>query len=322
MQYSFEIQEATDYGVSESIMIWNFRFWILKNKANNKHLYEGRTWTYNTHEAFQRLFPFWTKDQVRRIIEKLIQKDILIKGNFNENTYNKTTWYAFAEESKFMSTELIISHMADLPNRNGENAKSKWQNREMDVAKTGNGTGKNAKYIKETDIKPDIKPYSFSKEQNADQKSATKSDLEEYKKEKKYLSDVEDFFLHYGEKNWKGIENRYICFDRWEKRFKKLNPSAYIEPKPIGYKTKLVEESEEIKELRSRIPLELDKINKRDAIQLFGKYCPIEKTESGFVIYVTDKRALEFQECLNNLDLTIIMKRKTLLTNPNNEESE
>ena len=156
MQYTFDVQEAIEYGVDEAIMIWNLRFWILKNKANNKHLYDGKTWTYNSHEAFQRLFPFWTKDQVRRILERLLTKKVIIKGNFNNNSYNKTAWYAFVDEAKFMSSSLILSHMANLPDRDGENAKSIWQNRKIDVAESENGIGENAK--SNTDIKPNVKP--------------------------------------------------------------------------------------------------------------------------------------------------------------------
>jgi hypothetical protein len=156
MQYSFDVQEAVKYGDRQAIIIWNFRFWIVKNKANNKHQYEGqdgviRTWTYNKIEALQKLFPFWSPDQVRRFIDKMVKDKVLIKDNFNQSQYDRKTWYAFCDESKFLTSDLLINHLANLPDGKGNNAKSNLQNREMEVADVPN-------INKDTDIKPDIKP--------------------------------------------------------------------------------------------------------------------------------------------------------------------
>jgi hypothetical protein len=99
--YGFSVEYAIQYGLDEAIMIQNLQFWIMKNKANNKHFYDGRTWTYNSLEAFQALFPFWTAKQIRRIIDSLIQKGIIIKGNYNKTPYDRTSWYAFENEEVF-----------------------------------------------------------------------------------------------------------------------------------------------------------------------------------------------------------------------------
>lgn len=74
MLYSFNVNIAVEYGVEEAIFLHNLYFWIAKNKANNKHFYEGAFWTYNSLEAFTELFPFWSQKQIRRIIKKLKDK--------------------------------------------------------------------------------------------------------------------------------------------------------------------------------------------------------------------------------------------------------
>lgn len=102
MFYSFDVDLAKKYGVDEAIMIHNFQFWIVKNRTNRKHFYDGRTWTYNSIEAFQKLFSFWTKRQIERILGRLIKENILLKGNFNKNSYDRTNWYAFAQESLYL----------------------------------------------------------------------------------------------------------------------------------------------------------------------------------------------------------------------------
>lgn len=94
----FDVKDAEKYGVDGAIMINNFRFWIAKNKANKKHFYDGNYWTYNSVEAFSELFPYWTKAQIRRILNKLIEQGVLGVGNFNKSSYDRTKWYCLNEE--------------------------------------------------------------------------------------------------------------------------------------------------------------------------------------------------------------------------------
>jgi len=101
MAYHFEEDEAFEFGDREAILIYNFRFWIRKNKANGKHFYDGRTWTYNKVEAFGKLFRFWTIDQVRRLLDSLVKQNVLLKGNYNQNPHDRTCWYAFTDEARF-----------------------------------------------------------------------------------------------------------------------------------------------------------------------------------------------------------------------------
>ena len=134
MHHSFDTQLAQIYGLEEAIMIGNFQHWILKNKANQKHEYEGRTWTYNSIKAFSVIYPYWTPKQIRRILDSLVSQNVLIKGSFTHNQYDRTLWYAFLDECMFLNGQI------ELPKRaNGE-------------AQMGNCI---------TDIKPNIKPNTI-----------------------------------------------------------------------------------------------------------------------------------------------------------------
>lgn len=101
--FSFDVQTATDYGVDEAIMIQNFIFWIEKNLAGGRHYHDGRTWTYNTQEAFTFLFPFWSYKQIRRIVDSLIKQNVLITGNYNKHSFDRTLWYAFKDQDKWLN---------------------------------------------------------------------------------------------------------------------------------------------------------------------------------------------------------------------------
>ena len=78
MTYQFDTDIAALYGVDESIMIANLQFWIRKNEANGKHFHDGRFWTYNSIDAFTKLFPFWTARQIRRILKSLEEKGVIV----------------------------------------------------------------------------------------------------------------------------------------------------------------------------------------------------------------------------------------------------
>ena len=107
MDYHFNVEIAKEHGVESAIIIQNFIFWICKNKANGNNQYDGRTWTYNSIKALETLFPFWTGRQIRRILDNLVKKGVLVKGNYNKMAYDRTTWYAFASEAIYISGQSI-----------------------------------------------------------------------------------------------------------------------------------------------------------------------------------------------------------------------
>jgi len=97
MNHSFDVGIAKRFGVNEAIFIENLRFWINKNKANKRHFYDGRYWTYNSVKAFAELFPYWSKQQVERLIQKLKAANVLLIGHYNPNSYDRTNWYSFSD---------------------------------------------------------------------------------------------------------------------------------------------------------------------------------------------------------------------------------
>lgn len=108
--HGFEIADANKYGVEGAVMLTNLVFWIAKNKANEKHEHDGRTWTYNSAKAFAKLFPYWSEKQVRRILDSLIKDGAIVTGSFNESSYIHTRWFALVDESR-------LSGHIDLPKR-------------------------------------------------------------------------------------------------------------------------------------------------------------------------------------------------------------
>lgn len=103
-EHSFSVRVAEQYGVYAAIILKNLAFWIEKNIANGKHCHDGRTWTYNSYRAWSELFPYLSAKQLRTTLNKLVENGILLKGNFNKSAYDRTNWYAFVNENKWVKS--------------------------------------------------------------------------------------------------------------------------------------------------------------------------------------------------------------------------
>lgn len=108
MNHSFDVDTAVEHGVHAAILHQTIVFWVLKNKANGKHLHDGRHWTYNSAKAFTELFPYLSADQIQRNLKKLEEAGLVATGCFNSSPYDRTRWYSTAEG--------IVTDSADLRN--------------------------------------------------------------------------------------------------------------------------------------------------------------------------------------------------------------
>lgn len=97
MTHSFKVALAKEFGVEEAILIHNFYFWIKENKANDRNCFDGRYWTFNSQKAYAEWFSYLSEGKIKRIINNLVEKGILMKGNYNPNQYDRTNWYAFTD---------------------------------------------------------------------------------------------------------------------------------------------------------------------------------------------------------------------------------
>ena len=122
MEHSFNVDIAKEYGVYEAIVLRHFQFWIQHNKANETNFYAGRYWTYNSRKAMSEIFPYFSEDQLKRIINKLIADGLLIKGNFNENKMDRRLWYALTDKGLELCPLNSRLHGADSSNALGETA--------------------------------------------------------------------------------------------------------------------------------------------------------------------------------------------------------
>ena len=84
---------AAVVGLNEAIVLQQIHYWIEINKKANRNHNDGYYWTYNSYEAWHEQFPFWSKNTIVRIIEKLEKSNLIVTGNYNKLKLDRTKWY-------------------------------------------------------------------------------------------------------------------------------------------------------------------------------------------------------------------------------------
>lgn len=133
MVHNFDTDIAEQYGLLEAILLNHIYYWIEKNRANEANFHDETYWTYNSTRAFNELFPYVSERQIKNALKHLREEGILLTGNYNKSSYDRTLWYALSKKG--------LSIVQKCP---------------MEETREGNGTVENVQPI--PDIKPDNKP--------------------------------------------------------------------------------------------------------------------------------------------------------------------
>ncbi|MCE4957689.1 DnaD domain-containing protein [Macrococcoides caseolyticum] len=85
---------ATHIGLNEAIILQQMHYWLSKSTHN----YDNRFWIYNTIKGWSKQFPFWSESTIKRAINNLIKKGLIVVGNYNKAKFDKTLWYSIDYE--------------------------------------------------------------------------------------------------------------------------------------------------------------------------------------------------------------------------------
>jgi hypothetical protein len=97
--HSFNPFIAKKYDINCAIFINSLIYWTRLNASNEHNYHDGRYWTFNTPEAMTKYFPYWSVDQIKRIIKKLSGWDLILISNYNKKGYDRTNWYALSDKA-------------------------------------------------------------------------------------------------------------------------------------------------------------------------------------------------------------------------------
>lgn len=86
-----DVKLAKVIGLNEAVVLQQVNYWLHSKHAKR---IDGRTWTYNSMKEWQKQFPFWGLNTVKRTFSSLEKDGLLITGNYNKYKFDKTKWYS------------------------------------------------------------------------------------------------------------------------------------------------------------------------------------------------------------------------------------
>lgn len=80
---------AVKVGLNEAIVLQQFHYWLQRST----NVRDGYKWVYNSYKEWNKQFPFWGLNTLKRAITSLEKSGYLISGNYNKAGFDKTKWY-------------------------------------------------------------------------------------------------------------------------------------------------------------------------------------------------------------------------------------
>ena len=98
--HSFGVELATKYGIAEALLLSYFRYYIesAEKKQDPDKFHDGRYWTYASTRELARRFPYISKTPLWRALQHLLAEELLLKGNYNKYSWDKTVWYTLSDK--------------------------------------------------------------------------------------------------------------------------------------------------------------------------------------------------------------------------------
>lgn len=96
---TYSLRIAREFGVSESIFVAYLWSWIKHNAKKQKNYRDDRTWTYSSASGLSDIFQHWSRRQVQLIINKCVDDELILIGNYNKMNGDKTNWYALTDKA-------------------------------------------------------------------------------------------------------------------------------------------------------------------------------------------------------------------------------
>lgn len=129
--HSFNIHVALIVGDRKAVLLKEIYNWCHQNQINNRNIYFGLAWTYNSAKAYKEKFLYWPEKSIARWLKEL-QADgwIYATDKFNKFSMDRTRWYTINFERYDLATNGQISPISQ---------NEKWT-RQIDICISQNDT--------------------------------------------------------------------------------------------------------------------------------------------------------------------------------------
>jgi len=183
--HSFDTDLASKYGIEIAIMLKHINYLVNLNMKMKRNFHEDRYWFYNTLDEIAAHFEYWSHKQIERLLKKMCDMKLILKGNFNKSSYDRTCWYTL--------------------------------NCQMHFPKSGNGKDEIGKCIKGTNTNTNT-----NKEINKESGGGCKKDMSEVKTSlaSKDAHDLFNFFENKFNENRKSLNEKPIKLESTKSQLK------------------------------------------------------------------------------------------------------
>lgn len=242
---------AVKYGATKALVLEQINSWIKYNEANNLNFHDGKYWTYNSVEAWTELIPYFSYEQMRKILKDLESDGLIIKGKFNKSPLDKTLWYSITDKGYAeLSASYTICEKTQIDLGKNTNASVKKPDSicEKTQSNTINKTIINKPSIEKKDINSSDDSFiSKEKPKRSAGIMPSKEEVDAYIAKKGYHFSSEEFLKYYtndGEldvlrfKDGKLVKDWHRCCVTFEDNWKRRNgdkPAHKEEKNPYSY---------------------------------------------------------------------------------------
>lgn len=99
-------QLAERIGLNEAIVLQQLKYWLNETESGVEH--EGRRWVYNTVEQWQKQFPFWSADTVKRALTSLQKQGLVMVEKLAKAKHDQTNHYTINYKSAALVDQGIL----------------------------------------------------------------------------------------------------------------------------------------------------------------------------------------------------------------------
>jgi hypothetical protein len=96
---------ARRYGVHAALVVKHIWDEVCANERAERCSFAGKTWMRSSQMMFTAIMPYLTKNMVRRALERLMEQGVIVRGEFGESPFDRTSWYAFTQFGALMMRE-------------------------------------------------------------------------------------------------------------------------------------------------------------------------------------------------------------------------
>lgn len=109
---------AERIGLNEAIILQQLKYWLNETDSGVDH--DGKRWVYNTLDQWQKQFPFWSVDTVKRALASLHKQGLVHVEKLAKAKHDHTNYYTINYDSPlFEEGKLHSSEEGKMPSSSG-----------------------------------------------------------------------------------------------------------------------------------------------------------------------------------------------------------